>query len=242
MEATSEEVWDYFLSFATPDQARAEQLAELLEEEGWRVFLSSRSIEPGTAWDERLSAALRGSRVAVVLLSEHGATAHYQREEIHLAVELARSSELEVVPVYLDGVPRRPADWEFGLRRFQRIDFRQAGAGGSADKLGALLADSGLGNGGEKREERRTVGDMRHGAALRIDRTKQWLPLVEVCSTSDSALFLLHGPRRQNLDLFVSRIWHYLAQECGSHHQPYVVPPAAQRFYASGVGDSMMLT
>ncbi len=223
--APTSEVWDFFLSFASPERARAGQLAELLEAEGWRVFLADRSIEPGATWDERLSAALKGSRVVAVLLSNPSATAHYQREEIHLAIELARGSELEVVPVYLDGMPAKPADWEFGLRRFQWIDWRRAGPDGTAGKLGALLADRQAGVGaGRQREEWRTVGELLHGAALRIDRTRQWLPLVEVCATGDSALFLLHGPRRQNLDLFVSRIWHYLAQECGSHHRPYVVP------------------
>lgn len=220
---SSEDAWDFFISFATPDQARAEELCERLDQQGWRVFLADRSIAPGDDWQKQLAAALGGARVAVILLSEHSEAAHYQREEVLLAIDLAKASGLKLVPIYLDGVPSSPAEWEFGLRGYQRIDFRTAGAGGAAEKLGGLLADPEPAS-EQDRASRQTVGDVLHGAALRIDRTGQWQPLVEICRSRESALFLLHGPRQQNLDLFVSRIFSYLAAESDNHHRPFVVP------------------
>lgn len=224
----AEESWDFFLSYAKRDRARCEVLADLLDEQGWKVFLDARSIKPGDDWLEALTGALKRTRVAVVLLSAHSAEARYQREEIELTLRHAkRRRRLKVVPVYLDGLPDEPAAWEFGLRRFHFIDLYQDGVAGVADKLGRLLSEAppepepgpaGVG------EAQQTVGDVLHGATLRIDRTKQWLPLVEICRTKESALFLLHGPRRQNLDLFISRLVSYLPAECGYHHHPYFVP------------------
>lgn len=222
----SEEVWDFFISFAWPDHARSEELADLLEGQGWRVFFAGRAIGPGATWNDELMRALKGSRVVVVLLSEHTATAHFQKEEITLAIRLARSpAAVRVVPVYLNGIPQEPASWEFGLFSFQRIDLRQVGPLDTVNQLSDLLLDPPpTADPEQDRQERHTVGEMLHGASLRIDRKDQWLPLVEICASTENALFLLHGPEQQNLDLFVSRVWHFLAQDTHLHHRPYVVP------------------
>lgn len=126
---------DFFISFAGPDRSRAEQ-----EKQGWILFFSDRSIAPGETWDDVIPAALRRSRVVAVLLSEHTADAHYQRDEILLATELASSRKLRMVPVYLDGSLGGPANWEFGLRRFNRIDMWRDGPAATAKKLGSLLS------------------------------------------------------------------------------------------------------
>jgi len=214
--------WDVFLSFAGPDQARAETLCDLLTEQGWEVFLAGRSIPPGAPWDDHIPAAIRASRVVAVLLSEHSGKAHYQRDEIHLAVELARKDALTLVPLYLDGVPADPPDWQFGLKRLHHLDMQQLGPDKVAERLGALLAAPREAT--PATEPPLTYGDVFHRVGLKVDRTRQWLPILEVCMGRQSALFLLHGPRQQNLDLFVSRILHYLSPECGHHHRPYIVP------------------
>ena len=218
------ETWDVFISFASPDRRCAVDLADQLKGDGWKVFLDQDALGPGDRWDTRLQDGVRGSRVVAVLLSERSSTAHYQREEIHLAIDLERRGHLRVVPVYLEGQPAEPAAWEFGLRGLQRIDFRAKGVAGTAEKLVGLLAEPETELKEEAGEERRSVGESLHGAALRIDRTSQWEPLRRICASEESALFLLHGPRRQNLDLFVSRIWHYLGPECGTHHRTVLVP------------------
>ena len=43
-------------------------------------------------------------------------------------------------------------------------------------------------------------------------------------------MFLLHGPRRQNLDLFIYRIWRYWAELCPRPHQIQAIP--FRRFFA----------
>lgn len=222
--------WDYFISFASPDLAKAELLADALNELGLRVFLSSRELGPGAVWSSELPRAVEGSRGVAVLLSEHTDKAHFQREEILLAIDLFRQDRLCLVPVFLEGPPATKQDWEFGLRSLQRLDYRALGLAETAAQLAAQLE-------GPRAEPvpkttptpdpprgLQTYGEVFHGAALRIDRTKQWDPIRQTCDRGESALFLLHGPRQQNLDLFVSRLWHYLAAECRDHHRPYVVP------------------
>ncbi|MCB1036365.1 MAG: restriction endonuclease [Acidobacteria bacterium] len=65
---------------------------------------------------------------------------------------------------------------------------------------------------------------------LKIDRTEQWLPLLDVCSGRESALFLLPGPRQENLDLFVERLIKFMPSECKQHHRFVDVPLAVNGF------------
>lgn len=223
------EAYEVFVSFAEPDHSHAQDLAQLLTQQGRSVFVSGDATTAGTVLDDRLSEAVYGSRLVVVLLSDRSDRARYQREDIQLAIELRRAERLRIVPVYVDGPPPEPRDWEFGLRRFQRLDLRQLGVEETAHRIGDRLND-------EPRSEpalpepatdsvtHQTVGDVMHGAALRIDRTQQWLPLVNICRSVESALFLLHGPRQQNLDLFIARVWRFLSEECECHQDVVVVP------------------
>lgn len=106
--------YDFFLAHAGPDTAQAEQLYDLLAAET-SVFLDSKSIVLGEDWDRTLSEAQRQSRVTVVLVSASTDEAFYQREEIAVAIDLARKPEAghRVVPVYLEPAP---ASVPYGLR------------------------------------------------------------------------------------------------------------------------------
>lgn len=70
----------------------------------------------------------------------------------------------------------------------------------------------------------RTYGEWFHAFGLSIDRIKQWHPIVQICRTTDSATFLVHGHQRQHVELFTLRAWNYLSQECGRHHEFVSVP------------------
>ena len=229
------ESWDFFVSFPGPDLARAEEVAEGLRRLGWSVFIGSQSLRAGDRWKTKTAEAIACARVVVVLLSDHTKEGDIQQEEIGQATQRSSHSNLIVVPVYLDGFWGTPEPWEFGLglHKYRRIDLRRQGLPNTLDDLvrarealeeGAPTSQPQAPSGPPKMEDLHTIGEFFHEASLKVDRHSQWSPLVTACTGSESALFLLHGPTQQNLDLFVSRVWYFLAQECGSLHQPYQVP------------------
>ena len=60
---------------------------------------------------------------------------------------------------------------------------------------------------------------------MRLDRYPQWGGVENACKDAkEPLLFLLHGPRNQNVGLFVERIQHFLSQETGKHHVVSRVP------------------
>ena len=109
--------FDFFLAHAGDDTVVAEQLFGLLDG-SCRVFMDSKSLLPGDLWDVELPAAQRASAVTVAVVSRSTDGAHYQLEEIAEAIQLARSEDRRVVPVYLDGMPDRPP---YGLRRVHSL-------------------------------------------------------------------------------------------------------------------------
>ena len=127
--------WDIFIAHASSDRVRAEQLYELLEARGRRVFLDARSLKPGDFWDTEIPRALATSRVIAVLVTQGFDDALYLRDEIVEAISRARlTGSPRLVPVYLDGVDgiKRP----YGLSVVQHIDARALGGlGAVADTL-----------------------------------------------------------------------------------------------------------
>lgn len=106
--------WHFFVAHAGGDQGPAEKLYDLLSPES-KVFLDSRCLEPGDDWDQELQSAHGNSLITVVLISAAVDEAHYLREEIAAAVDMARKSNHQVVPVYLDeAAASQPAP--YGLR------------------------------------------------------------------------------------------------------------------------------
>ncbi len=93
--------WHFFIAHAGCDQEPAEKLYELLSPKA-RVFLDSRCLNPGDDWDQELQSAHRNSLITIALISSAVDEAHYLREEIAAAVDMARRNNHRVVPVYLD--------------------------------------------------------------------------------------------------------------------------------------------
>jgi hypothetical protein len=108
-------VWDIFLAHAGGDAAPAKQLYDLLFA-GCKVFLDSESLKLGDDWDTVLARAQRQALVTVVLVSARTDQAYYQREEIAVAIQMARKDKERhrVVPVFLDDPV--PDDVPYGLR------------------------------------------------------------------------------------------------------------------------------
>lgn len=130
--------WDFFIAHAGPDRAAAVELHRLLTAaNGATAFLDAKDLAPGDAWDEVLPWALSRARVTIVLVSPHTERAHYQQEEIAIAIALARETAHRVVPVYLPGAdPRKPP---YGLRRINHLTVADSDLGPVAGDLLALL-------------------------------------------------------------------------------------------------------
>lgn len=107
--------WDIFLAHPSNEKQLAEQLYGLLHDR-CSVFMDSKSLKPGDDWDIELPKAQQRSLMTVVLVSSHTDKAHYQREEITAALDMARREEggHRVVPIFCDEEARQHPP--YGLR------------------------------------------------------------------------------------------------------------------------------
>jgi hypothetical protein len=138
-------VWDIFIAHARPDKPIAELLFDRLEAGGHRVFLDARSLKPGDFWDLAIPRALKTARMIVVLISHTYEEAHYLRDEVAQAVDVARKNgSPRVVPVYIDGTPPQGVSPPYGLGVLQAIDAKTLGSlDGVAAQLERLLREEG---------------------------------------------------------------------------------------------------
>jgi hypothetical protein len=92
--------FDFFISYAGPDIAYAKTLRDSLQPVG-RIFLAPESELLGEDWPARLPMAIRDAWVTLVLVSQHTPTAHFQMEEILLALQESRAGFHAVIPIRL---------------------------------------------------------------------------------------------------------------------------------------------
>jgi TIR domain len=92
--------YDFFISYAGPDIAYAQTLSDTLQPVG-RIFLAPQSLLPGEDWPTRLPIAIRDTWVTLVVISQHTPAAHFQMEEILLAIREVRAGFHAVVPIRL---------------------------------------------------------------------------------------------------------------------------------------------
>lgn len=138
--------YDIFIAHASADRVVAESLYDTLLglQPGVRLFLDTRTLKLGDAWDQAIPDALERSRIVVVLVSERIDQAWYAREEIGQAIELARDpgSQQKVVPVFLDGIPsprRTGSRIPYGLRVLHGLILPDTGVEEAARRLLSLL-------------------------------------------------------------------------------------------------------
>src|SRR5690242_17043326 len=117
-----DETLTFFIAYAAPDAAIAEQLYDLLAGES-TVFLDSRTLRLGDDWDRELAAAQRRAEITLVLVSDHTEEGFYQREEIATAIDMARHGAHRVIPLWLGA--NRGQNIPYGLRIKQGLDLRE---------------------------------------------------------------------------------------------------------------------
>ncbi|MGH3937946.1 MAG: toll/interleukin-1 receptor domain-containing protein [Pseudonocardiaceae bacterium] len=137
--------YDFFISYAGPDIAYAQALSDTLRPVG-RIFLAPQSFLPGEDWPTRLPALIKDTWVMLVIISQHTPAAHFQMEEILLAIRGVRAGFHVVVPIRIsvDGqMPQPPV----GLNSKNCLDLpsgSQAEINSIVDKLSQPEMTSGL--------------------------------------------------------------------------------------------------
>ncbi|MGH3800369.1 MAG: toll/interleukin-1 receptor domain-containing protein [Pseudonocardiaceae bacterium] len=92
--------FDFFISYAGPDIAYAQTLRDTPQPVG-RIFLAPQSELLGEDWPTRLTMAVRDAWVTLALVSQHTPAAHFQMEEILLAIQESRAGSHVVIPIRL---------------------------------------------------------------------------------------------------------------------------------------------
>lgn len=87
---------DVFLSYAREDTARAQQVAQGLEQAGLDVFWDN-EIPPGTTWADFIEQKLTQCKALIVLWSEHSTKSQWVREEARMGRDKG-----VLIPVMID--------------------------------------------------------------------------------------------------------------------------------------------
>lgn len=108
-----------FLSYAKPDQERAEALYDRLCLHGFEPWMDSRNILPGEQWEVRIWETLKNADLIVVCLTSNSITRRgFIQREIRRGLELAKEKldeDIFLIPVRLEEcqVPRLLADYQW---------------------------------------------------------------------------------------------------------------------------------
>lgn len=95
--------YDLFLSYSSSDRKEVSQIAELLADEGIKVFMDS-SISPGTDWSSSLQTGLSGARGIAFCLGHDTAKSEWVQREIGAAMQRRETDErFMILPILLPG-------------------------------------------------------------------------------------------------------------------------------------------
>jgi TIR domain len=97
---------EVFINYAREDHYTAKRLYRDLRSEGIDAWIDSENLLPGSNWKSEIKQALRESRYALVLLSQHSTTKRgFVQKEIRDALEIMDEfpeSEIFLIPVRLE--------------------------------------------------------------------------------------------------------------------------------------------
>jgi membrane-associated phospholipid phosphatase len=122
---------DIFISYSRNDRSKAETLARALAEVGWSVWWD-RNIPAGKDFAKVIEAALKDSKVAIVLWSEHSVGSRWVLTEADAAADRGI-----LVPIRIE----RTVDVPFAFRRIQAADLSEWDGNIEAPSFRSLVAD-----------------------------------------------------------------------------------------------------
>jgi len=171
----SSDVKTAFFSYSREDQDFALKLAQDLRAGGAEIWMDQIDIEPGTAWDRAVQAALESSPRVLVILSPRSASSDNVSDEVSFALD----NHKHVIPVLY-----RDCDVPLRLRRLQYVDFRVDYAQGLGRLLKALSLEAAAIAAAFSAEG---SGSGRSFTSQSVPAATSGAPAVTPASTSDSA-------------------------------------------------------
>src|SRR5687768_15406700 len=91
---------DAFISYSSKNKLTADAACATLEAAGVRCWIAPRDIAPGADWGETIIDAIAGSRVMVLIFSEHA----NQSPQVRREVERAVNKGVAIVPFRIEDV------------------------------------------------------------------------------------------------------------------------------------------
>ena len=91
---------DVFISHSSKDKPVADAVCATFEANGIRCWVAPRDVPPGANWGAAIVEAMQGSRVMILVFSEHANTSR----QIAREVELAASQGVTIVPIRVEDV------------------------------------------------------------------------------------------------------------------------------------------
>jgi TolB-like protein/Flp pilus assembly protein TadD len=111
------EVARVFISYASHDKGVADAVCHALEKAGVACWIAPRDVVPGDSYARSIVNAIDGTKLIVLILSEHGAASQHVLRE----VERASSKRHPVIAFRIDAAPM-PPDLEYFLNTSQWLD------------------------------------------------------------------------------------------------------------------------
>ena len=93
-------VADVFISHSSQDKNVADAICSALEANGIRCWIAPRDIRPGMSWPEAIMDAIEGTRIMVLVLSQHS----NRSEQVMREVSESVSSGSVVIPFRIEEV------------------------------------------------------------------------------------------------------------------------------------------
>jgi TolB-like protein/tetratricopeptide (TPR) repeat protein len=121
---------DVFVSYASQDAGIANAVVASLERGGLRCWIAPRDVAPGALYADGIIRAINGTKVLVLVLSEHAVSSPHVGKEI----ERASAKQRPLIALRTDTTPLTPS-LEYFLSESQWIDANALGMDAASAKL-----------------------------------------------------------------------------------------------------------
>ncbi len=127
-QESKEYTYDFFIAYSEVSKSAAVELFDELKKNAVETFLDVKCLSPGDLWNEVIPAAQRSSEITLALISTDSTGTYYEEEEIAAAVELSRTEDHRIVPIYLDPTDGKRVLGPYGLHRVHSLYLAQEGS------------------------------------------------------------------------------------------------------------------